>query len=85
MRRIALLCLLFTALVSEAQAQTTAAPFRILVPFATGGPTDVVARIRADLLSARWGATSVVIENLPGAGAIAATAAVAKAAGIKTE
>ena len=52
---------------------------RIIVPFAAGGPTDVVARILGDLLSARWGGKSVIIDNRPGAGAIVATAAVAKA------
>src|ERR1700688_4533016 len=56
-----------------------ASPVRILVPFAAGGPTDVVARILADLLAARWGGTSVVVENRPGAGTIVATAAIAKA------
>ena len=51
----------------------------IVVPFAAGGPTDVVARILAEQLSARWGGKSVIIENRPGAGTIVATAAVAKA------
>src|SRR6476646_5304859 len=53
-------------------------PVKIVVPFAAGGPTDVVARILADLLTARWNGQSVVIENRPGAGTIVATAAVAK-------
>jgi tripartite-type tricarboxylate transporter receptor subunit TctC len=53
-------------------------PVKLLVPFAAGGPTDVVARILADFLSARWGGQSVVIENRPGAGTIVATAALAK-------
>ena len=53
---------------------------KILVPFAAGGPTDVVARILADQLSARWGGKSIVVENRPGAGTIVMTAAVAKAA-----
>ena len=53
---------------------------RLLVPFAAGGPTDVVARILADLLSARWGGKPVVVENRPGAGTILMTTAVAKAA-----
>ncbi len=68
---------------SSATAQTAAdfpaSPVKILVPFAAGGPTDVVARILADLLSARWGGKSVVVENRPGAGTIVATAATAKA------
>jgi tripartite-type tricarboxylate transporter receptor subunit TctC len=66
---------------SEAQAQAPfpSAPFRLVVPFAAGGPTDVVARILAELLSARWGGHSVIVENRPGAGTIVATAAVAKA------
>jgi tripartite-type tricarboxylate transporter receptor subunit TctC len=54
-------------------------PVRILVPFAAGGPTDVVARILAELLAERWGGKSVVIEDRPGAGTIVATAAIAKA------
>ena len=53
---------------------------RLLVPFAAGGPTDVVTRILADLLSARWGGKPVVVENRPGAGTILMTQAVAKAA-----
>jgi tripartite-type tricarboxylate transporter receptor subunit TctC len=53
-------------------------PVKIVVPFAAGGPTDVVARILADLLTARWNGQSVVIENRPGAGTIVATAAVGK-------
>jgi len=70
---------LATAVATGAAAQDSG-PVRILVPFAPGGPTDVVARILADLLSIRWGGRSVVIENRPGAGTIVATAALAKAA-----
>ena len=51
---------------------------RILVPFAAGGPTDVVARILAEQLSARWGGRTVMVENRPGAGTIVMTS-VAKA------
>jgi len=53
-------------------------PVKLVVPFAAGGPTDVVARILGDLLSARWNGQTVVVENRPGAGTIVATAAVAK-------
>jgi tripartite-type tricarboxylate transporter receptor subunit TctC len=71
------------ALAGGAVAQTSAdfplRPVKLVVPFAAGGPTDVVARILADLLTVRWGGQSVVIENRPGAGTIVATAAVAKA------
>ena len=71
------------ALAGGAAAQTAAdfplRPVKLVVPFAAGGPTDVVARILADLLAVRWGGQSVVIENRPGAGTIVATAAVAKA------
>ncbi len=64
---------------AQAPADFPTRPVKLFVPFAAGGPTDVVARILADLLSARWAGQSVVIENRPGAGTIVATAAVAKA------
>ena len=55
-----------------ARAQTPKAgypnkPVRIIVPVAAGGPTDIVARMLADKLSAMWG-QQVFIENKPGAG-----------------
>jgi len=40
---------------------------RFIVPFAAGGPTDIVARILAEQLSQIWG-QQVVIENRGGAG-----------------
>jgi tripartite-type tricarboxylate transporter receptor subunit TctC len=52
-------------------------PVRIIVPVAAGGPTDTVARILADKLSAMWG-QQVVIENRPGAGNNLGTEYVAK-------
>ena len=78
---IALALLAMAAHAAHAQSATDfpSAPVRLLVPFAAGGPTDVVARILGELLSARWGGKPVLIENRPGAGTIVATAAVAKA------
>jgi tripartite-type tricarboxylate transporter receptor subunit TctC len=67
-----------TAFVAHAQVFPTR-NVTIFVPFAAGGPTDVIMRILGERLSARWG-QSVVIENRPGAGTIVATAALARAA-----
>jgi tripartite-type tricarboxylate transporter receptor subunit TctC len=53
-------------------------PIRIIVPFAAGGQTDVLARLVARGLSDAWHA-GVYVENLPGAGGNRATATVAKA------
>jgi tripartite-type tricarboxylate transporter receptor subunit TctC len=82
LKPIAAAFLLAAAAAAPAAAQTEfpVRPVKLVVPFAAGGPTDVVARILADFLSARWGGQSVVIENRPGAGTIVATAAVAKSA-----
>jgi tripartite-type tricarboxylate transporter receptor subunit TctC len=54
-------------------------PVRLIVPFAPGGFTDVVARILGQKLSATLG-QPFVIENKPGAGSIIGTDFVAKAA-----
>ena len=48
---------------------------RILVGFAPGGTTDILARIVADELRTKWN-TAVVIENWPGADGIVASTAV---------
>src|SRR3982074_1971605 len=40
-------------------------PVRIIVPFAAGGPTDVIARIVGERLSKSWD-QQVLIENPPG-------------------
>ncbi len=40
---------------------------RLIVPFAAGGPTDVIGRLVAERLSAAWG-QQIYTEDLPGAG-----------------
>ena len=75
-RRIALAALAFVGLATVgsgvAQAQSfPSRPIRIVVAFAPGGATDVLARSLAQQLTSQSGAT-VIVENKPGAsGAIA--------------
>lgn len=54
-------------------------PVRIVVGFAAGGPTDVIARVIAQDMTASVGQT-VIVENRTGANAIIATDLVARAA-----
>ena len=53
-------------------------PVRMIVPFAPGGATDIIARLVGQKLAERMG-TSIVIENKPGAGTTVGNAEVAKA------
>jgi tripartite-type tricarboxylate transporter receptor subunit TctC len=54
-------------------------PVTLIVPFAPGGTTDIVARIVGQALSARLG-QSVIVENLGGAGGTLGANQAAKAA-----
>jgi tripartite-type tricarboxylate transporter receptor subunit TctC len=74
--RIATLVLLACALVLPAKAADYPDhAIRMIVPFAAGGGTDVLARIVAQNLNSKWG-QPVVVENQPGAsGAIGTRAA----------
>jgi tripartite-type tricarboxylate transporter receptor subunit TctC len=51
---------------------------KMIVPFAAGGGTDVLARIIAQNLNSKWG-QPVVVENRPGASGAIGTRAVMKA------
>ena len=53
-------------------------PVKIIVPFAPGGPTDVIGRMFAQKLSESMG-QQFYVENLPGAGGNIGTAVAAKA------
>jgi tripartite-type tricarboxylate transporter receptor subunit TctC len=74
---LALAVLCWAALVSGgAAAMYLERAIRIVVPFAPGGGTDVIARTLAEAMAKDLG-VSVVIENRPGAGTIIGTQAVA--------
>ena len=53
-------------------------PVRVVVPFAAGGATDVIARILGERMAQRFG-QSVVVDNKPGAAGLIAGEMVAKA------
>ena len=54
-------------------------PIKLILPFATGGQSDVVARLIAERLSLGLG-QPLVVENVAGAGGLIAAANVARAA-----
>jgi tripartite-type tricarboxylate transporter receptor subunit TctC len=54
-------------------------PITLVVPFATGGPTDVIARVMAERMGSSLG-QSVIVENITGAGGSIGAGRVARAA-----
>lgn len=68
------------ALAVPALAETyPSKPITVVVPFAPGGPTDVLARALSVSMSSTLG-QSVVVENVTGAGGVVGVARVARAA-----
>jgi tripartite-type tricarboxylate transporter receptor subunit TctC len=81
MRRRMLLTAIPLALAApaaRAQQQFPSRPVTIIVPFAAGGPTDVITRIVAEPLSRDLG-QPVVVENVSGGGGTIGAARVAQA------
>ncbi len=54
-------------------------PIRLIVPFAPGGSTDILARMVGQKLTEAW-SQQVIVENRPGGGSVIGTDIVAKAA-----
>ena len=68
LKTCALLCAcVLAALPSAARADYPDKPIRIIVPAASGGPTDIPARLASQILQPKYG-QPVVVENRPGAG-----------------
>src|ERR1700691_6277289 len=70
----ALLALSCIAGGAQAQANYPDRPVRVILPFGPGGVADITARLVAQSLSEKLG-QNFVIENMPGAGGIAAARA----------
>ena len=68
----AIAALISTAALSSAQTPTwPQRPVRFILPLGPGAGVDIIARLFADRLSARWG-QPVVVENKPGGDAFVA-------------
>ena len=86
MRRLVLAALLAGAALcasgvgaADAVGDWPTRPIRVIVPYATGGPSDVLVRLVAPRLSERLG-QPVIVENRPGASGNIGTDFVAKSA-----
>ena len=78
MRQIALAVLFALSLATAAKAEDyPSRPITMVIPFAAGGPTDVLGRVVADRMSQLLG-QQVVVENVGGAGGMTGVQRVAQ-------
>jgi tripartite-type tricarboxylate transporter receptor subunit TctC len=79
------LCLAAVAALATTQAIAQSAdkyperPIKIIVPFAPGGSTDILARVLGQKMLENWG-QQVIVETRPGAATVIGTGAAAQAA-----
>jgi tripartite-type tricarboxylate transporter receptor subunit TctC len=78
-RTLVVLTLAAAALAGPARAAYPERPITIIVPFAAGGPTDVIARIVSEHMSRTLG-QQIVVENVAGAGGTTGSNRAAQAA-----
>src|SRR5438105_12461890 len=72
MKRLLMLAAFFAFASGAAFAAYPERPVTLIVPFAAGGPTDVIARIVGDHMSRTLG-QQVIVENVVGAGGTTAS------------
>jgi tripartite-type tricarboxylate transporter receptor subunit TctC len=76
-RAAAAVLLAASAACAVAQPALPDRPVRLIVPYATGGSTDLLARLVAPKLTERWG-QQVIVDNRPGGNTIIGTQAVTR-------
>jgi len=76
-RRIVVTALLACPAIVALAQDYPSKPVRIIVPFAAGGPSDILARVLAQKLAANW-KQPVIVDNRPGAGGSLGAGVVAK-------
>jgi tripartite-type tricarboxylate transporter receptor subunit TctC len=74
MSRLLAVLLLWTCLPAAAQEAYPSRPVKFVVPFAAGGPLDVMARLIGQKLTEQWGKPVVVENQVGGSGSIGANA-----------
>ena len=77
--KCALFCAVLVPVVAFAQQNYPERPIRLIVPYAPGGNTDILARTLAQRVSENWG-TPVVVDNRGSASGVAAAEIAARAA-----
>lgn len=80
LQSISAVCALPVYALAQAQAAFPEKPVKIVVPYAAGGATDIVARAVAEKLGKRWN-QPVIVDNKPGAGTTLAASQMAKTPG----